>query len=487
MAMTLCVIILFWQRSAIRSVVHDVERYLNNNGQALLSWSEDTITLNTASEKFLFDVKVVGGIIHSGDLGSTFGVLRKEKSSLAYNVVQAGEEGVSYTSLVGLTWGVVSPAKQYLKIAIPLIKDREKVGAVGVLVLLEPLYAKLRHDLHLIIVYLLVNLIVLTTIGLFRFVSFTVRPVEDLIRLADSYEDEGLPFLSLERKSEYSLLSGSLNQMLQRIENDKLQLQRTIASLEEANDELRSKRREVIQVEKLSSLGRMAGGLAHEIGNPIGIVQGYLGLLKEGLAGDDERSEFIQRSEQEMQRIGTLLRQLLDLSKPSTTEAESVSLHEVLEGLIQLLKPQPLMDKVRIDSRFHAEVDWVHANRDQLQQVFLNCLMNAADAINSKESITGGDIIISSRLSDGDGLQHLVIEIADNGIGIENGDLDSVFDPFYTTKEPGKGTGLGLSVSYTLVESFGGTIELAGNDNGGVTVTICLPLYSGGEASDNAH
>lgn len=480
MGMTLFVTVMFWQRSAIRSVAHDLEVQLMHQYTEVQVLEE-----GRTPEHLLFNVKIIGGVVSylNGEFES-FGTLSGREQALSTLVSEVAEQRKRHTALSGLTWGVVSPARKFLEIAVFLPDGQKAVGAVGVLVTLEPLFAKLRSDLHLILVYLLVNLIVLATIGLFRFISFTVRPVEDLVRLADSYKDDGLPFLSLGRKSEYSLLGGSLNRMLQRIEKDKKQLQSTIASLEAANDELLTTRREVIQAEKLSSLGRMAGGMAHEIGNPIGIVQGYLGLLKEVGTSDDERGEFILRSEQEMLRVGTLLRQLLDLSRPSTSEAEPVSIHEVLEDLVRLLKPQPLMAQIRTHCRFNADNDCVHACRDQLQQVLLNCLMNAADAINSKEPCTGGVIDISSSVSGDDALKRIVVKIADNGIGIEKENLTSVFDPFYTSKEPGKGTGLGLSVSYSLVESFGGFMGLAANEQGGVTVTIGLPLYHEGSEAD---
>lgn len=477
MAMTLFVTVVFWQRSAIRAVAHDVERQLLYSEDGMLTVGE--LRADPDLEELLYKVRVLGGLASLPD-GSIerFGTVPEQSGRLTSLVSQAAVHGKLYSSLSGMTWGVVAPAKKYLNVAVPLVADQ---GAVGVIVSLDPLFAQLRSDLRFILVYLLVNLIVLTVLGLFRFISFTVRPVEDLVRLADSYEDDGLPFLSLGRKSEYSSLSGSLNQMLQRIEQDKQQLQHTIASLEAANNELITTRREVIQAEKLSSLGRMAGGLAHEIGNPIGIVQGYLGLLKDGLAEDDERGEFIQRSEQEMQRISILLRQLLDLSRPPTLTSGPISLHEVVEDLVSLLQPQPLMADVRTRCQFNADNDTVYASRDQLQQVLLNCLINAADAINSKESFSEGLIDISVYTIEDRGLQCIMVEIADNGIGVKQEELTSVFDPFYSTKEPGKGTGLGLSVSITLVESLGGTMGLAVNEKGGVTVTIALPLYKKGK------
>lgn len=488
MGMTLFVTVMFWQRSTLRAVAHEIDMYLTYQVAELHQGKPGTPLNDSIDRRLIFEAKIVGGVVSYLDgTSEKFGVLPMREQTLSSHVYLVAEQGERATVLSGLTWGVVSPVRKFMKVAVPFSTDLKTVGAVGVLINLEPLYAQLRYDLRLILVYLLVNLIILVSIGLFRFISFTVRPVEDLVRLADSYEDDGLPFLSLERKSEYNLLSTSLNQMLQRIEQDKKQLQHSIASLESANRDLLSSRREVIQAEKLSSLGRMAGGLAHEIGNPIGIVQGYLGLLKDGLgSSDNENYEFIKRSEQEMQRIEKLLKQLLDLSRPSTTETGPVSIHKVLEDLLRLLQPHPLMTKISTSCQLNADNDIVHASRDQLQQVFLNCLMNAADAIHSKDTCTDGIIELSSRSSTERECRRIIIDISDNGVGIEKDNLTSVFDPFFTTKEPGKGTGLGLSVSHTLVESLGGSMGLSTNEKGGVTVTIGLPLYQETKDADLA-
>nr|WP_240193300.1 ATP-binding protein [Desulfobulbus alkaliphilus] len=230
----------------------------------------------------------------------------------------------------------------------------------------------------------------------------------------------------------------------------------------------------MVRTEKLSSVGRLAAGLAHEIGNPLGIVQGYLGLIKQKDLSEQERQEFSTRAEQEVQRISRLVHRLLDLSRPVATTSGDVDVHRVLGEVIDLLRPQPLLDGIDLTSRLEAAESVVHGNAAQLLQVFLNCLINAADAVHAAGE--RGTIEVRSENIDHAGKPALRVTIADSGIGLAEGERANVFDPFFTTKEPGKGTGLGLSVSYALLKAMGGDISLANRVEGGALATIVLPL-----------
>jgi two-component system, NtrC family, sensor kinase len=192
-----------------------------------------------------------------------------------------------------------------------------------------------------------------------------------------------------------------MERMLVRIKADREQLQRHLASLQEANQELIATREEMVRAEKLSSVGRLAAGLAHEIGNPLGIVQGYLGLIGQKDLGEEERREFCSRAEQELQRISLLVHRLLDLSRPATGISGDVDVHRVLEEVIDLLRPQPLLDGIDLTSRLTAADAVVHGNAAQLLQVFLNCLINAADAVHAAGD--RGTIEVCTEIIDGTG------------------------------------------------------------------------------------
>ncbi|MBM9535598.1 ATP-binding protein [Desulfobulbus alkaliphilus] len=378
-------------------------------------------------------------------------------------------------SLHGLARAGMVPGRRYLDLTLSLDSPDQVRGALALRYPLAPLNQRIHGLQRYIIVYLGVNLIILLVIGFFRLHRGVIRPVESLIRRTDSYTDEGgMPFLALEGGNQLGQLAGSMERMLGRIKADREQLQRHLVSLQEANQELIATREEMVRTEKLSSVGRLAAGLAHEIGNPLGIVQGYLGLIKQKDLSEQERQEFSTRAEQEVQRISRLVHRLLDLSRPVATTSGDVDVHRVLGEVIDLLRPQPLLDGIDLTSRLEAAESVVHGNAAQLLQVFLNCLINAADAVHAAGE--RGTIEVRSENIDHAGKPALRVTIADSGIGLAEGERANVFDPFFTTKEPGKGTGLGLSVSYALLKAMGGDISLANRVEGGALATIVLPL-----------
>jgi signal transduction histidine kinase len=268
---------------------------------------------------------------------------------------------------------------------------------------------------------------------------------------------------------------------MRRLSAEKEKLRATVASLEAANTELKKAQTEIIRVEKLASVGRLSAGIAHEIGNPISIVTGYLELLKQVDIGEGERVEYLNRAEKEIERISTIIRQLLEISRPSLSGPQRVSVHAIIGEMAQVLDVQPFMSHVRFTTDLGAHRDEVTADPNQLRQVFLNLIINAADAITTKGCGATGDIIIATDHAMGLGAtpepneDWLRIHFSDNGSGIPAEHLTNVFDPFFTTKEPGKGTGLGLSVSFVIIESFGGRLQVESEVGRGTCMTVLLP------------
>jgi signal transduction histidine kinase len=204
---------------------------------------------------------------------------------------------------------------------------------------------------------------------------------------------------------------------------------------------------------------------------------GYLELLKQKDITDDERSEYIRRTEEEFSRIDTIIRQLLDLSRPSRAGAESVHVHDVLKDITDVIRYQPMMSNVIMTTSLKASHDLVNADPNQLRQVFLNLMLNAADAIVLNPESKEGKLTVRTEVVDTDPESaHMLISVVDNGPGIDPENIGTVFDPFFTTKEPGKGTGLGLSVSFMIIESIGGKISAANEDGGGTRMVVQLPL-----------
>jgi signal transduction histidine kinase len=386
--------------------------------------------------------------------------------------------GLPTGSVSGGEMGFFWPGKSSLLVSRPVVFSNSEVGASTAELSLASLYQSLRNSQRAFFVYFLINLTLFVLLGFFRLYRSIVRPIDQLVATAAEFrDDEQFAFLSEERDSEFNRLSRSLNQMLSRIKRDRAKLEETVISLEEANRGLRRAQQEIIRAEKLASVGRLSAGIAHEIGNPMGIIAGYLELLKQPGLAEEQRNDFIRRAEGEAGRVNTIIRQLLDFARPPREERQcEVAVHAVIEEVRELCAIQPLLAGVAISVEAGAVNDRVEGNVDQFKQVFLNLIINAADAINSQTGRNrAGTIIIRTANIEAAGISSLSIDIIDNGPGFAEAELANIFDPFYTTKEPGKGTGLGLSICFTIVESLGGSINAATSPEGGALVSLILP------------
>jgi len=373
----------------------------------------------------------------------------------------------------GQTWGIFWKRPAYAMAAHPLPDD----GAVAVSLNLQPLYAHLRQAEAVALGYLAANLALLTLLGVYRLHRLAVHPLHRLLRRAETFrEDEEVFFLGeVGDEGEFTQLSRSLNRMLYRISEGKQVLRSTVRSLETANQKLRQARQDVINAEKLASVGRLSAGIAHEIGNPVAIVIGYLELLQQPGPDEEQRMEFIRRIEGEIHRINQIIRRLLDLARPVPERLEPMNLHSLIRDTAAMVGCQPLMADIQVDLALKASDDRVLADAGQLRQVFLNLILNAADAL---EGIPDGRIELRTRNRTA-ARPEIEIAVTDNGSGIPESQLPNIFDPFFTTKEPGKGTGLGLSVTFMIVQAAGGTIDAFGGEGGGARMVIRLPLHPG--------
>ena len=237
-----------------------------------------------------------------------------EDSALQEKVKQVTDAGVSSTQIIDAIPHIPFFSRKYLVTAVPLRQNGVQ-GSIGAVISLQSVYDQVSQGRNIAYIYLLVNTIILTTIGLFRFIHVVVRPIEHLVTLTDAYQnDKDSPFLPDQEGNEFGQLSISLNRMLHRIDDDRQKLRETVDSLENANQQLRATQQKMVQTEKMAAIGRLAAGLAHEIGNPIGIVQGYLELLGQSGLSKDEQQQFSSRSMQELERINRLIHQLLNFA-----------------------------------------------------------------------------------------------------------------------------------------------------------------------------
>jgi two-component system, NtrC family, sensor kinase len=407
----------------------------------------------------------------------------RRKNKLEEAVYQTLESGQPVTRKVGITLGLMFLQHKSVIITYPVKAAGRTVAAGGLASSLTAIYQDFRRIQKIGVVFVVINSFLFALFGNRQLSRIYFRPLKRLAKRAETYQDEDSLFFAVRKEdNEFAILSTALNKMLHRIAEDKGVLKETIGSLKEANVELQKAQNDVIRAEKLATVGRLTSGIAHEIGNPIGIVLGYLDLLKQPDLSPEERGDFIARSEKEITRINQIIRQLLDMSRPSAAESKPVALHRLLSDLVSVFNYQPAANSIVFDFNLMAADDVVTADPDQLRQVFLNILLNAVDAVNNNP--TGNNrITLSSEAASGDRQVHgdgigsfIRVSIQDNGPGIQAAHLTHVFDPFFTTKPPGKGTGLGLSVSFMIVEKLGGHLSVVSAAETGTIFHITLPL-----------
>jgi signal transduction histidine kinase len=282
-----------------------------------------------------------------------------------------------------------------------------------------------------------------------------------------------------------TLLRTLANQSSIAIENAKAfdeiaQLNETLeARVEERTHELRDTQALLVQSEKMRSLGQLVAGVAHELNNPIGFVHANLQLLDEYVQklsdaqarGDDTTrireaiAKLILRSREGTQRVKKIVQDLRTYSRMDQAEIQDVSLHEEIDRNLALMEPR-FKTRIRVQKNY-GDVPRVRCYAGQLNQVFLNLLMNACDAIEED-----GTIQITTRRIPG-GVR---LEFTDDGPGIPEEIRSRIFDPFFTTKPVGVGTGLGLSLSHGIIERHGGKISVDSEPGRGTTFAIELPL-----------
>lgn len=383
--------------------------------------------------------------------------------------------GAITTNFRGTTWGVLWLNRKEVVIAAPLLFEGRPLGGVSVRASLMPIYETLRRSQKLVFLYILMDTLILSLVGIFLLSRIVVKPIHKLLKMTEEYKGgDMIPPFAEAGRNEIGELSRSLNIMVKRLEENKVELKEHIASLERANKELQQAQNEIIRSEKMASVGRLAAGIAHEIGNPIGIILGYLELLTKGDITDEEKGDFLSRIESEITRINETIRELLDFSRPGGGMPEETRAHDILNNTLSILNPQPMMEDIQLLVQLSASRDTVLADPNQLQQVFLNIIMNAADALSEKQGGAEEKVLEITSRNDGDSIE---VTFEDNGPGIREEDILRIFDPFYTTKEPGKGTGLGLSVCYRIVEGLGGTLKAESvPGGGGTTLRVSIPL-----------
>jgi two-component system NtrC family sensor kinase len=227
---------------------------------------------------------------------------------------------------------------------------------------------------------------------------------------------------------------------------------------------------QLVGSEKMASLGKLAAGIAHEINNPLGGILIYSSLMMEDLPEGDSKRQDLERIVQEAGRCKEIVKSLLEFARQTEPTMEPTDVNRAITDGLFFLENQALFHNIRIIKKLDPLLPFVRGNAGQLKQVFMNIVVNAAEAIHGSGTLT----ITTSKSQE---RKTVLIEFTDTGEGIPEDNLTRIFDPFFTTKDVGKGTGLGLATSYGIVEGHGGKIGVKSQVGEGTTFTIGLPVY----------
>jgi two-component system NtrC family sensor kinase len=317
----------------------------------------------------------------------------------------------------------------------------------------------------------------LVALGLlvFAYIALTrliIRPLDDLSGAARRVA-AGARSLDVPKRGATELLDLglALSEMTKKLKSDEQRMRDQIDELERRTKELREAQDGLIRSERLASVGRLAAGLAHEIGNPIAALLGLEDLLLQGGLDAEEHRDFLTRMRQETERIHKVLRDLLDFARPASApivkDADKPGdATAAINDVVALVRPQKAFQNLALTVDAPPGLPHVALARERIMQVLLNLLLNAADAAGPR-----GRVALRAERQG----KRVRLSVEDDGPGVDPAIRPRLFEPFATTKEIGKGTGLGLAVCRGLVESVGGSIELDRAFSSGARFVVELP------------
>ncbi len=369
-----------------------------------------------------------------------------------------------------------------------LVYEPSAEGGVAAVVRVDSEVTRAESLAKLMGLYIAVGGVALLGAAYFALTRWIVRPIVTLERDAERVASGNLRLKPLDKAPrEIQNLSRQLSHMTERLSAEEESLRRKIDELEALTEKLKNAQASLVRSERLATVGRLAAGLAHEVGNPISALMGLQDLMLDGDQDESERQDFLRRMKKETERIDRVLSDLLAYARPagdknvrrggSATGCPSGSVATAVTDVVGLLQPQGDMREMTFETRVDDELSLVPLSPEELTQVLLNLTMNAADACAKSGRV---------RLTANETEDVVRLFVDDDGPGIPASIEDSLFEPFVSTKEVGKGTGLGLSVTRGLVEGVGGTVWAEPSPLGGARFVVELPRVKGSGASPPA-
>lgn len=282
--------------------------------------------------------------------------------------------------------------------------------------------------------------------------------------------------INLNTKDEIGMLARAFNSMTRELKTSRERLENWAKELEKEvakkTEEIRRGQEQLVHTEKLASLGRMAAGVAHELNSPLTGIVTFAHLMLKRLPPENRMDrEDLEVIIEQAERCSKIIKGLLGFSRALPSERTDININNVISHTVSIVRNQAKFHNIKLSTELTPGLPDIRGDASQLEQVFMNLLINAADAMNDRGSIT-----ISTRLTRVDDHDYVEIEFTDTGPGIPEEYMDRLFEPFFTTKPPGKGTGLGLSVSHGIIKKHGGHIRVRSTPGKGTSFFIRLPV-----------
>ncbi len=348
----------------------------------------------------------------------------------------------------------------------------EVIGILYVGVL-EKAYTAIRNEV-------IATFMLVATIGFFLIVGISylitrsiTKPLSEMVSVTQAVAQGDLEReVRVTSRDEVGLLALSFNKMIASLRKMKSELEEWGLTLEqkvkERTEELAAMQSTLMQSQRLASLGKLAAGIAHEINNPLGGILVLSSLVLEDLKDNDPHRENLQEVIKQTMRCRDIVKGLLQFSRQEEGKMEYVKVNDILNSTLGLIEKQALFHNIEVIKNLDPQLPYILGDGSQLQQVFMNVILNAVQAMKEMGVLT----ITTSHDAKHD---MVVIDITDTGCGIPPELIDRIFDPFFTTKEVGEGTGLGLSIAYGIVTKHHGRMTVKSKVNEGTTFTIKIP------------
>lgn len=348
-----------------------------------------------------------------------------------------------------------------------MLKARQQNINDDLLLLTSKSRAGIDNELKLFLTEILIANFIIGLLMLFSAIFFSRRiisPIDSLVNTVKKFSKGDLnESIVIKGSDELQALADEFEKMRLKLRESYVDLENKI---EERTKALRDAQFQISHQEKMASLGLLAAGVAHEIGNPLTSISSMAQIIKRKVK-DQNFIEYLNTILKNIERIRKIVRELVDFARPSSYEAADTNINEVIRNAVGIVKYDRRAKSINIELELDNNLPTVFLVSDQLVQVFINILINAVDALSEDKN----RIIIRSKKQ----VRDLIVQFEDEGIGIKPENISKIFEPFYTTKKVGKGTGLGLSVSYGIIKNLNGRIDVQSEFGKGSIFTISLP------------